>query len=103
MKAFQVTNFEKTPTIEDIQTPTPKPDQIRLKIMSCGLNFADILLKNGTYQETPPLPFVLGMEVSGVVDALGSNVTLGVLSKRCLIIVSLAAPPQDKFISSAPK
>jgi NADPH2:quinone reductase len=43
--------------------------------MSCGLNFADILLKNGTYQETPQLPFVLGMEVSGVVDALGSNVT----------------------------
>ncbi len=75
MKAFQVTNFEKTPTIEDIQTPTPKPDQIRLKIMSCGLNFADILLKNGTYQETPELPFVLGMEVSGVVDVLGSNIT----------------------------
>ena len=75
MKAFQVTNFKKTPTIEDIQTPTPKPDQIRLKIMSCGLNFADILLKNGTYQETPELPFVLGMEVSGVVDVLGSNIT----------------------------
>jgi len=75
LKAFQVTDFEKTPTIEDIQTPTPKPDQIRLKIMSCGLNFADILLKNGTYQETPELPFVLGMEVSGVVDVLGSNVT----------------------------
>ena len=75
MKAFQVTDFEKNPTIEHIQTPNPQPDQIRLKIMSCGLNFADILLKNGTYQEPPPLPFVLGMEVSGVVDALGSNVT----------------------------
>ena len=75
MKAFQVTDFEKNPTIEDIQKPNPQIDQIRLKIMSCGLNFADILLKNGTYQETPQLPFVLGMEVSGVVDALGSNVT----------------------------
>ena len=75
MKAFQVIDFEKNPTIEHIQKPDPKPDQIRLKIMSCGLNFADILLKNGTYQETPELPFVLGMEVSGVVDALGSNVT----------------------------
>ena len=71
----QVTDFGKNPTIEHIQTPNPQPDQIRLKIMSCGLNFADILLKNGTYQETPQLPFVLGMEVSGVVDALGSNVT----------------------------
>jgi len=74
LKAFQVTDFEKNPTIEDIQKPNPQVDQIRLKIMSCGLNFADILLKNGTYQETPQLPFVLGMEVSGVVDALGSNV-----------------------------
>ena len=75
MKAFQVTDFEKNPTIQDIQKPNPQIDQIRLKIMSCGLNFADILLKNGTYQETPELPFVLGMEVSGVVDVLGSNVT----------------------------
>ena len=75
MKAFQVTDFEKPPTIAHIQRPTPKPNQIRLKLMSWGLNFADILLKNGTYQETPELPFVLGMEVSGVVDALGSNVT----------------------------
>ena len=56
MKAFQVTDFEKDPTIEHIQTPNPQPDQIRLKIMSCGLNFADILLKNGTYQESPQLP-----------------------------------------------
>lgn len=75
MKAFQVTNFETNPTIEIIPTPNPKSNQIRLKIMSCGLNFADILMKSGTYQETPQLPFVLGMEVSGVVDALGSNVT----------------------------
>ena len=51
MKAFQVTDFEKNPTIEDIQKPDPQSDQIRLKIMSCGLNFADILLMNGTYQE----------------------------------------------------
>ena len=75
LKAFQVTDFGKNPTIENIPTPDPKPDQVRLKIMSCGLNFADILLKNGTYQETPELPFVLGMEVSGIVDAIGSNVT----------------------------
>ena len=75
MKAFQVSNFEADPTIENIPKPNPKSNQIRLKIMSCGLNFADILMTSGTYQETPQLPFVLGMEVSGVVDALGSNVT----------------------------
>ncbi len=85
MKAFQVTNFDKNPTIENIPEPNPKPNQVRLKIMSCGLNFADILLINGTYQETPPLPFVLGMEVSGVVDALGSNVNKFAIGDRVAV------------------
>ena len=63
MKAFQVTDFDSNPTIEDIPKPTPTPNQIRIKIMACGLNFADLLMQNGSYQDTPELPFVLGMEV----------------------------------------
>ena len=74
MKAFQVTDFDSNPTIEDIPKPTPTPNQIRIKIMACGLNFADLLMQNGSYQDTPELPFVLGMEVSGIVDEVGSKV-----------------------------
>ena len=48
-------------------------------------------LKNGTYQETPPLPFVLGMEVSGVVDALGSNVTNFSIGDELLFLVDKGA------------
>jgi NADPH2:quinone reductase len=39
------------------------------------LNFADLLMCKGTYQDTPALPFVLGMEVSGMVDAVGPDVS----------------------------
>ena len=74
MKAFQVTDFDSNPIIKDIPKPTPTPNQIRIKIMACGLNFADLLMQNGSYQDTPELPFVLGMEVSGIVDEVGSKV-----------------------------
>jgi len=61
-----------------ILTEVPKPncgdDQIRIKVLTSGLNFADTLLINGNYQEKPELPFAPGMEICGIVDKLGSAV-----------------------------
>lgn len=45
-----------------------------MRIIACGLNFADLLLSEGRYQERPELPFTLGMEVAGLVEALGPGV-----------------------------
>ena len=38
-----------------------------MDIRACGLNFADLLMIKGTYQDTPQAPFTLGMEVAGIV------------------------------------
>ena len=75
MFGFQVTSHEKSPQLVEIPLPEPKPGEIRVKIAACGLNFADLLMQKGTYQDTPALPFVPGMEVAGVVDALGNGVS----------------------------
>lgn len=48
---------------------------MRLRIEACGLNFADLLMIKGNYQDTPPLPFTLGMEAAGIVDLVGASVT----------------------------
>ncbi|WP_054005713.1 NADPH:quinone oxidoreductase family protein [Cypionkella psychrotolerans] len=50
--------------------PTPEPGQARLKIAAVGLNFADLLMAEGKYQEHPALPFIPGMEFAGILDAL---------------------------------
>ena len=50
--------------------PTPEPGQTRLKVAAVGLNFADLLMAEGKYQEHPTLPFIPGMEFAGTVDAL---------------------------------
>lgn len=75
MRAFQVQSFETTPSLVDLPQPEPEKSQIRVRIQACGLNFADLLMQKGTYQDTPELPFVGGMEVAGVVDALGDDVS----------------------------
>jgi NADPH2:quinone reductase len=75
MRAYQVTDHETPPTLTDIPLPEPGPGEIRLAIAACGLNFADLLMQKGTYQDTPALPFTLGMEVAGTVDAVGPGVT----------------------------
>ena len=74
MKAFCVESHDAAPGIRDVAVPEPERGEIRVRIHACGLNFADLLMVKGTYQDTPELPFVLGMEVAGVVDALGDGV-----------------------------
>jgi NADPH2:quinone reductase len=85
MRAFRMTALEREPELLDIDQPEPGPGQIRVKIAACGLNFADLLMIKGQYQDTPPPPFTLGMEVSGVVDALGEGVASPALGTRVAV------------------
>ena len=73
MKAFRVNDFEQKPSFQDIDRPIPSQGEVLVRIKACGLNFADLLMLTGKYQETPALPFTPGLEVSGVVVALGPN------------------------------
>jgi NADPH2:quinone reductase len=61
--------------LEEIPVPEPGPGEVRIRNHAAALNFYDILMIQGKYQVKPPLPFTPGSEVSGVVDAVGPNVT----------------------------
>lgn len=75
MRAYHIETAGAPARLTDLPMPQPGTGQIRVAIRACGLNFADLLMQKGTYQDTPPAPFSLGMEVAGVVDALGPEVT----------------------------
>jgi NADPH:quinone reductase-like Zn-dependent oxidoreductase len=51
--------------------PQPTGDQLRIRVKASGINFADILAREGLYPDAPKPPCVVGYEVSGVVDAAG--------------------------------
>jgi NADPH2:quinone reductase len=75
MQSFLLSSHEKQPTLTDIAIPECASGQIRLRIGACGLNFADLLMIEGTYQDTPQLPFTMGMEVAGTIDTVGPGVS----------------------------
>jgi NADPH:quinone reductase-like Zn-dependent oxidoreductase len=58
------------------EAPDPQPidGEVRIRVRSSGINFADILARMGLYPDAPPLPAVVGYEVAGVVDAIGPGV-----------------------------
>jgi NADPH:quinone reductase len=62
-------------TVGELAEPVPSPDQVLIDVHYASLNFPDILMVAGTYQSRPPLPFAPGMEVSGFIRSVGSNVT----------------------------
>src|SRR5438067_2021371 len=61
--------------VRDVPVPTPGPGDIRIRVRAAGVNFPDLLMTRGEYQHKPPLPFTLGSELCGEVDAVGEGVT----------------------------
>lgn len=85
MRAFQVASFGEKPALSDVPDPTPGAGEILLKIAACGLNFADLLMAKGTYQDTPEPPFTLGMEVCGTVIGHGPGVAVPAIGTRVAV------------------
>ncbi len=75
MRAMQVTELGKPLEMRNVAKPVPSAGEVLVRIETCGLNFGDLLIVKGTYQEKPALPATIGMEICGVVDAVGADVT----------------------------
>ena len=74
MYAMQVTAFDTPLSLCELETPKPAAGEVVIQVAACGLNFGDTLLIKGTYQEKPPLPFTMGMEMAGTISAVGQGV-----------------------------
>jgi len=73
MRAYQIEAPGAAPVLSEASPPKPAHGEILVKIGACGLNFADLLMVKGEYQDTPEAPFTLGMEVAGTVTELGPD------------------------------
>jgi NADPH2:quinone reductase len=61
--------------VADVRVPAPGADEITIDVHAAGVNFPDLLVVRGTYQNLAPLPFSPGKEVAGIVSAVGTRVT----------------------------
>ena len=67
--------------VQEKPDPTPREDEVVIRVRAAGLNFADILARQGLYPDGPPKPCVMGYEVSGVVDSAGKDVNSSFVGK----------------------
>lgn len=68
------TEFENL-TLEDCPSPELASGQVRIRTQAAGVSFATSLVVAGRYQRKPPLPFVPGTEISGIVTEVGEGVS----------------------------
>ncbi|MBR3369652.1 MAG: NADPH:quinone oxidoreductase family protein [Rhodobacteraceae bacterium] len=105
MRAVRLESTESTPVFADIPPPIPRQGEITVDVAACGLNFADLLMVKGQYQERPALPATLGMELAGTIRAIGPNVTGFAVGQRVAAFTGLgglaevALCPADRCIA----
>ncbi|MBA2535543.1 MAG: NADPH:quinone oxidoreductase family protein [Rubrobacter sp.] len=76
MKAWQVQQLgepEQALRLAEVEEPAPESDEVVIEVEAAALNFFDILLCRGEYQERPDLPFTPGGEISGTVREAGEG------------------------------
>src|SRR3979411_2921456 len=72
------------------EAPEPKPGkgEVVVQVKAAGLNFADILARQGLYPDGPKKPCVMGYEVAGVVEAIGEDVDRDLMGKEVVAMTS---------------
>ena len=61
--------------IEDLAIPEIGGDDVLIRVMACGVSQHDVAARSGVYRRGVVFPIVLGIEIAGVVEALGAAVT----------------------------
>lgn len=77
MQQIWITKAGPPEVLEVREAPDPRPGEaeVRIRVEAAGINFADLMARVGLYPDAPKPPCVVGYEVSGVIDAVGTGVT----------------------------
>ena len=70
--------------VRDVAAPAPAAGQVAIAVKAAGINFADLLARQGIYPAAPKPPCVVGYEVSGTVSAVGESVDRSWLGKAVI-------------------
>jgi NADPH:quinone reductase-like Zn-dependent oxidoreductase len=89
MRAVWITKAGGPGVLAVRESPDPRPErgEVRIAVRAAGLNFAEVMARQGLYPDAPRPPCVVGYEVAGVVDALGAEVTGLEVGQRVLALV----------------
>ena len=88
MRAVWITRHGGPEVLEVREGPEPKPGpgEVRIRVHACGLNFGDVMARQGLVPDAPKPPCILGYEGAGIVFGLGEGVGGISIGQRVLFV-----------------
>ncbi|SRR5579871_1315106 len=86
--------------VENVPSAPIKDGAVRIAVHAVGINFADLLLISGTYQEKPAFPFTPGMEVAGTVTEVGTGVSSLRVGDRVMALTGTGAYADEVVVDA---
>ena len=74
--------------LREVETPSPRPDEVLIKVAAAGVNRADLQQRQGRYQPPPGASTIIGLEVSGTVAEVGEEVSNWAVDDPCVALVA---------------
>src|SRR6185312_12550891 len=87
--------------IDDVPAPPLRDGAVRIQVHAAGVNFADLLLIAGQYQEKPAFPFVPGAEAAGVITEVGAGVSRLKSGDRVMALTGLGAFAEEAVVDAS--
>jgi NADPH:quinone reductase len=81
--------------LQNMPSPVIREGTVRIAVHAAGINFADLLLISGQYQEKPAFPFIPGMELAGVVTEVGAGVKDIRVGDRVMALIGTGAYTEE--------
>jgi synaptic vesicle membrane protein VAT-1 len=91
-----------TDVLQVQEAPDPKPGkgEVVVQVKAAGLNFADILARQGLYPDGPKKPCVMGYEVAGVVEAVGDGVLAELVDKEVVALTRFSGQAEKVAVAA---
>jgi synaptic vesicle membrane protein VAT-1 len=87
--------------VRETADPQPRAGEVAIAVKAAGINFADILARQGLYPPAPPFPCIVGYEVSGIVTAAGEGVDRAWIGKSVIAMPHFGGYAEQVCVDTA--
>jgi len=84
--------------LEECDDLAPGENEVRIEVKAAGLNFADIMARQGLYPDAPKFPCTVGYEVAGVIDSVGTNIEKEWLGKEVFALTRFGGQAEQVVV-----
>ena len=81
------------------EAPLPEKNEVLIEVHRAGINFADLMMRQGLYGAAPDFPFTPGYEVSGIVRAVGKEVQSHAIGDRVVALTGFGGYAEQVVVA----